>query len=201
MASVSLPLGCLCGHVRGVAREVSRASGVRLICYCTDCQAFARLLETPDVLDAAGGTDIFQMPAGRVTLTAGADALRCLTFSGKVLRWYANCCRTPIVNTAATARFPIVAILHSFMDCRAVNRSRDEVLGPPLCRIYERSATAPLPIDAPPPPSFRTFMRRGSKVFNWWLRGLGRPNPFFDQHTGAPLSVPRALPPRKHAGS
>jgi hypothetical protein len=48
----------------------------------------------------ASGTDIFHTPTGRVKLTAGTDAVRCLSFSGKVLRWYTDCCRTPIGNTA-----------------------------------------------------------------------------------------------------
>jgi len=65
------------------ASDVSPTSGFRFVCYCTDCQVFARLLERPDVLDAAGGTDIFQMPAGHVKLTAGADALRCLRLSSE----------------------------------------------------------------------------------------------------------------------
>jgi hypothetical protein len=59
-----LPLGCRCGHVRGVANDVTPNSGFRFICYCWDCQAFARFLGRPDVLDQAGGTDIFQMPGG-----------------------------------------------------------------------------------------------------------------------------------------
>src|SRR5215471_10888991 len=127
-----LPLRCRCGHVRGVASEVS--SGFRFLCYCKDCQAFARFLGRADALDAAGGTDIFQMPPARVTLTAGAEALRCLRFSSKVLRWYADCCRTPIGNTAADARFPVVAVIHCFMDHQADGRSRDAALGPALCR-------------------------------------------------------------------
>jgi hypothetical protein len=73
-----LPLRCRCGHVRGVANEVAPYTGFRFVCYCQDCQAFARFLERPDVLDTAGGTDIFQMPTGRVKLTAGTDAVRCL---------------------------------------------------------------------------------------------------------------------------
>jgi len=40
------------------------------------------------VLDRAGGTDIFQMPTGRLKLTAGTEAVRCLRLSGKgILRW------------------------------------------------------------------------------------------------------------------
>ena len=130
--------------MRGVAREVAPASGFRFVCYCTNCQAFARFLERPDVLDDAGGTDIVHMPAACVTLTAGADAVRCISFSAKVLRWYADCCRTPIANTAASPRFPVVGLIHSFMDHAAGGRAREQVLGPPLCRIYERSAIAPL---------------------------------------------------------
>jgi hypothetical protein len=190
---VTLPLCCRCGPVRGVAREVAPHSAFRFVCYCTNCQAFARFLERPDVLDDAGGTDIVHMPAACVTLTADADAVRCISFSARVLRWYADCCRTPIANTAASPRFPVVGLIHSFMDHAAGGRAREQVLGPPLCRIYERSAIAPLAPGAPPPPSLRLFARRAAKILGWWMRGLGRPNPFFDDRTGAPLSVPRVL--------
>lgn len=201
MKSVSfdLPLRCRCGHVRGVAREVSPTSGFRLFCYCKDCQAFAHFLERPDVLDAAGGTDIFQMPPGMLKLTAGADALRCLSFSGKVLRWYTDCCKTPIANTAASSRFPAIGVVHSFMDFEAGGRSCDELLGPPLCRIHERSAVGPLSLDAPPPASLGIFAYRAAKALGWWMRGLGRPNPFFDARTGAPLALPRLMTPDERA--
>ena len=199
MQGANVSLRCQCGRVRGVAREVTPATGFRFVCYCTDCQAFARFLAPPDVLDAAGGTDIVQMPAGRVTLTAGADALRCLSFSGKVLRWYAECCRTPIGNTAANPCFPVAALIHSVMDHDAGGHSRDAAFGPPLCRIYERSATAPLPPNAPAPPSFRLFALRATNVLGWWWRGLGRPHPFFDERTNAPLSAPRAFTPGERA--
>jgi len=103
----------------------------------------------PDVLDAAGGTDIFQMAPGRVRLTAGADAVRCLRLrdTTAVLRWYTECCRTPVANTAGP-RFPVIGLIHSFMGEAADGRFRDEALGPPACRIYERSAIRPLPPTA-----------------------------------------------------
>src|SRR5215469_16250853 len=110
-APSELPLRCRCGRVRGFATKVARHGGFRFVCYCHDCQAFARFLERPDMLDIAGGTDIFHMPTGRVKLTAGTDAVRCLTFSSKVLRWYTHCCRTPIGNTAGP-RFPVVGLIH-----------------------------------------------------------------------------------------
>jgi hypothetical protein len=187
-----MQLRCQCGHVRGTASGVSPSAGFRLICYCKDCQAFARFLGRLNVLDAAGGTDIFQMAPGRIKLTAGTDALRCVSFSGTVLRWYADCCRTPIANTAAIARFPLLGLIHACIG-GDVGCSRNEVLGLPLCRIHERSATGPLPDDAPPPPSTSLFARRAVMAFGWWWRGLGRPHPFFDDGTHAPVSPPRLL--------
>jgi Family of unknown function (DUF6151) len=203
-----LSLRCECGCVRGVAREVSPSAGFRFICYCNDCQAFARFLDRPDALDGAGGTDIYQMPPGRIALTAGTDALRCLRYSEKVLRWYTDCCRTPIGNTASGPRFPVVGLIHSFvsqalmsqafmsqvfMSPEAPERAREEVLGSPRCRLYERSAIGPLPATAPPPPSLAMFVGHASKLLGWWACGLAAPNPFFDIRTNAPLSAPRAL--------
>ncbi|MGA7994523.1 MAG: DUF6151 family protein [Bradyrhizobium sp.] len=196
---LDLPLRCRCGRMRGIASNVSPSSGFRFVCYCRDCQAFARFLDRAEVLDPAGGTDIFQMPPARVKLTAGTDALRCLCLSGKVLRWYSECCRTPIANTPARPGFPVIGMVHSFMDHAADGRSRDEVLGPPLCRIFERSAIGPLPPNAPPSPSVGLFARRASKLLGWWVRGLGRPTPLFDDRTKAPRAVPRALTERERA--
>jgi hypothetical protein len=195
---VDLPLRCRCGHVRGVATNVAPNAGFRFICYCQDCQAFARFLARPDVLDAAGGTDIFHMPMGRLKLTAGIDAVRCLHFSSKVFRWYTACCRTPIGNTAGP-RFPVGGLIHSFMDHDADGRSRDEALGAPACRLYEHSAIGPLPANTPPPRSLPLIARRVPTLLGWWLRGLGRPNPFFDDQTSAPLSVPRIFSPSERA--
>jgi hypothetical protein len=194
----ALPLGCRCGQVRGTASDVAPDNGFRFVCYCTDCQAFARFLDRPDVLDSAGGTDIVHMPAGRLTFSTGTDAIRCLRFSSRVFRWYTACCRTPIANTAGP-RFPVVGIIHVFMNHEADGRSRDEALGAPLCRIFEESATGPLPANAPPPRSLGLVARRLPTLLGWWLRGLGRPNPFFDGQTDAPLAVPRVVTPSERA--
>lgn len=194
-----IPLRCRCGHVHGAANVVARNGGFRFICYCNDCQAFARFLGRADVLDSAGGTDIFHMPAGRVKFAAGTDAVRCLQFSKSVFRWYADCCRTPIANTAG-ARFPVVGIIHAFMDHAVDGRSRDERLGAPLCRIFEQSATGTLPLNAPPPRSLGLVAVRIPTLLGWWWRGLGRPNPFFDAQTQAPISQPRIFTPSERAG-
>jgi hypothetical protein len=191
--SPGFPLGCSCGGVRGIAREVAPSAGFRFVCYCRDCQAFAHFLGRSDVLDNGGGTDIFQMPPKRVEITAGLHAVRCPRLSDRgVYRWYAECCRTPIGNTFGP-RVPMIGMIHNFMDHLADGRSRDDILGPPLCRIFERSAVGPLPPAAPPPPSFGLHLRRMSKMLVWSMGGLARPHPFFDAQTGAPNSTPRAL--------
>src|SRR5262249_25356408 len=198
-----LPLRCRCGRVRGVAREVAPYAGFRCVCYCQDCQMFARFLERPDALDAAGGTDIFQMPTGRVKLTAGTEAVRCVRFSNKVFRWYTDCCRTPIGNTAAGPRFSVFGLIHFFLYPIAGVTFPDAVLGLPRCRIFARSSVGPLPPNASPPPSLAVFALRGSRLLGWWLRGLGRPTPFFYAFTKAPLSAPRLITPheRRHCQS
>ena len=144
------------------------------------------------MLDSAGGTDIFHLPPARVTLTTGTDALRCLRRSNKVLRWYTECCRTPIANTPAAPGFPVIGVIHSFMG-QGANGSRDETLGPPLCGIYKDSAIGQLSPDAPDPPSVGMFVRRASKLLSWWMLGLSGPTPFFDERTKAPYAVPLDL--------
>ena len=151
-APQQLLLRCRCGHVRGLASGVAPDAGFRFVCYCGDCQAFARFLARPDVLDAAGGTDIFHMPAGHVKLTEGADAVRCLHFSSRVFRWYAQCCRTPIANTAGP-RFPVVGLIHSFMDHKAAGRHRDR------CSARRCAGSS----KAPPPRRCRRTRRRRTR--------------------------------------
>ncbi|MEO6598333.1 MAG: DUF6151 family protein, partial [Polyangiaceae bacterium] len=65
-----IPLRCDCGKLAGVALGVAPSSGCRVVCYCNDCQAFARFLARPGITDEWGGTDIFQIAPSRVRLTA-----------------------------------------------------------------------------------------------------------------------------------
>jgi hypothetical protein len=37
------------------------------------------------------------------------------------------------------------------------------------------------------------FAHRASKILGWWMRGLSRPTPFFDDRTKAPRAVPPVL--------
>ena len=74
---VDIPMRCRCGYMRGVASAVSPSAGFRFVCYCKDCQACARFLKRPDILDAGGGTDIFQLPPSQVTFIAVMLCVAC----------------------------------------------------------------------------------------------------------------------------
>ena len=68
MTSSDLLLACACGRVSGLVSGASASTGTRAVCYCDDCQAFARHLGDADrVLDANGGTEVFQTSAARVS--------------------------------------------------------------------------------------------------------------------------------------
>lgn len=184
-----IPLRCKCGVVRGVLRHVDAKVGMHVVCYCDDCQAFAKFLDRPDVLDAAGGTEIFQMPPAYVSFVEGVQQLRCMRLSDKGLyRWYTDCCRTPIGNTVS-AKLPVVGLIHS---CIALDVSkRDEVLGKPA-GVMAKFATGAVPPWASQkmPPTMP--LRIASRLASWYLRGLGKPTPFFEP-SGAPRVTPRVL--------
>jgi hypothetical protein len=191
--STQVSLRCRCGTVRGVATDVSPASGNRVVCYCDDCQAFARFLDRDDVMNAAGGTEIFQMPPANVRLTEGAAALRCVRLGPKGMhRFYTECCKTAVGNTIS-ARVPFVGLIHSFMDAERDGHTRDEVLGRAVTSIHGKFAigTAPTGVHAGVPLAMiATIVRR---LATWWITGKGTPTPFFDARTGVPRAEPRVL--------
>ncbi|MBX2799781.1 MAG: hypothetical protein KTR31_19035 [Myxococcales bacterium] len=45
---------------------------------------------------------MFQFTPARITFTEGSEALRCMRLGPKgPLRWYTDCCKTPVANTFA----------------------------------------------------------------------------------------------------
>src|SRR5690349_6609340 len=129
--SVDIALKCKCGKLAGMARKVTPAGGNRIICMCDDCQAFAKFLGCSEVLDAHGGTDIFQLRPSQLTFTQGKQQLRCIKLKEKgMLRWYADCCKTPVANMMASAKVPFVGMPWVIMDHAQSGMSRDQALGP-----------------------------------------------------------------------
>ena len=194
-----LSLRCRCGRVRGVAAGASAKTGNRIVCYCDDCQAFAHFLERDDVLDAQGGSDIFQVAPASLRITEGADQLRCVRLSPKGLyRWYTECCRTPVGNTMPGV--PFVGLVQPIVDHASDGRTRDEALGQPVAFVHGRAAIGGCPPHAHARASMGDVARLAPKILSWWLGGKGNPSPFFDAKTKAPKVTPRVLEAAEREG-
>jgi hypothetical protein len=107
-----LAVRCTCGALRGVVRDVSPGRGNHVVCYCDDCQTFARFLERAEgVLDAHGGTEIFQTSAAARDLD-GTDRLACMRLTPRgLLAGTPRAAARPIGNTLATRQVPFVGLV------------------------------------------------------------------------------------------
>ena len=188
---VDVPLRCDCGVVSGVAKNISPDSGNHIVCYCKDCQAFARFLEHEDIiLDEYGGTDIFQITPAQVVIHQGKDQIRCMRLTPRGLyRWYTACCHTPIGNMVSPG-MPFIGVIHNFMDDEGV---REENLGPVKLYAFGYSASNTPPLDKNDRGfPFRFMLRAVYKLLVAKIRGQHKPNPFFDDK-GQPVSEPTIL--------
>ena len=113
---------CQCGAVKGQLESIGVNN--RLICYCTDCRAFAHFLgKAPEVLDEQGGTEIVQVAQQGLHFSQGEDMLSAVRLSNKgMIRWYASCCATPIGNTMATPKASFIGLTHTCLDRSQVDK-------------------------------------------------------------------------------
>jgi hypothetical protein len=185
------PLRCECGKVRGRALNASPGGANRALCYCADCQALAVFLKRPEVLDAHGGSDIFQMAPANVQIVEGAENIRCMRLSPKGLhRWYADCCKTPLGNTLGPG-MPFIGVSSAFIDGSPAER--DRVFGKTRGAIHGKDARGGLPPGASRKVSFGFLVRTARLLIGWKLTGKAWPSPFFDARTKDPISTPTIL--------
>ena len=193
--SMNMAVKCTCGLLEGVVQLQPNRPGKRLVCHCNDCQAFARYLERADeILDAHGGTDIFQISPSELELKDGVDQVACvrLTPTG-MLRWYASCCRTPIANTSATPGLPVVGMINVFAHTSNSPAEVDAFQGPAKLRIYARHAGGDQStLDAHDAMPAALIAGTMWKLLQRRLRGEHRKSPFFDQ-AGRPIAPAHVL--------
>lgn len=182
-----IPLQCQCGTVKGLAKNATADSGNRIICCCCDCQKFARFLKRQDdVLDQFGGTEIYQTSQSQITIEQGAEQLRSVRMTPKgLIRWYADCCNTPIGNTMS-ASMPFVGVIHSFMDTENADQKLGAIRAYVQCQYAHGEPDYPHCAKKFPPGITFRVMR---KILAWKLRGLHKPSVFFNED-GHPVSVP-----------
>jgi hypothetical protein len=185
-------LRCRCGEVLGSVANASPRTVNRVVCYCDDCQAFAHHLRRADLLDAQGGSDIVQVAPASLNFVHGQDRIEGLRLTSKGLfRWYANCCNTPLGNTAGPA-IPFVGIISRVFDNGG--QRTDDLFGKPIGAILGKYA-----IGNPPAGStginFSLLARAVRMVLGWRLRGQTWPHPFFRRDTRAPIYPLTVLSP------
>ena len=191
-----LSVRCSCGAFEGVAHDVSPGAGNHVICYCDDCQSFQHFLGQADrVLDADGGTHVFQMSSGRFEITKGREHLAAMRLSpGGVVRWYADCCNSPIGNTLATPKLPFVSLVTVAFAQPTDGTSTAAVLGPVRAAVYGRFATgSSRPSGASDRVPLSIVFRFIVRLIGWRLRGDAKRSPFFDAATGEPAVAPKVL--------
>lgn len=182
---MTIPLRCRCGEARG-SLDVAPKSGMHLVCYCDDCRAFAHALGRADLLDDAGGSEVFVTTPSRLRLTSGLEQLRCLRLGPQgMLRWYWACCNTPLANTMHRPGIPAVSIHRAFIDAGDA-----AVLGP-VTRLNARFALGTVPADAEQSTSLATMVRIVFFMLGARLRGAHKPNPLFPDDK--PVLEPRIL--------
>jgi hypothetical protein len=181
------PLRCYCGKLKGrlqLTKDINRC-----ICYCADCQTFARFLNREhDILDEIGGTSILQTLPKHISFVEGTEHLACirLTENG-LLRWYATCCNTPIGNTPPNFKLPFIGLIHNCLSTEPA--SLDATFGP--IRMYVNTQAA---IGEPKPKSMGGLvgtLRVMGMVWRSRLNGSYKQNPFFVSATGVPIVTPK----------
>jgi hypothetical protein len=159
------------------------------VCYCRDCQAFARFLgQESETLDAQGGSDVVQTLPKNVTFTQGTDALACMRLTDKgMVRWYAGCCKTPIGNTLENSKISFIGLLHNCL----------ETPEHPLQNSFGAVRTYANPHGAIGDPKPKAA---GMGTTIWWfvktilkarVNGDYKRTPFF--RDGTPIATPRVL--------
>lgn len=185
---MTIPFRCQCGTLQGDIEPT--AAYARAVCYCRDCQTYARALEREDVLNPAGGSDIVAMwPAGW-RFSAGREQVACLSLSPKgLLRWHSACCNTPIANTPRNPKLPYAGVLAG---CIAeAPGALDATVGP--ARIALNTGSARGEVAATPMRAALGLVRILWGMLRARLSGRHRTNPFFDVASGRPVAEPRVL--------
>lgn len=186
-------LRCRCGALQGTLTNITPRNATRLVCMCDDCQAFAHFLDRADVLDAAGGTDLYQVRPAHLRFTVGAEHLRCMRLSPKgLLRWYADCCRSPVANTLDKAHLPFAGVSAKLIVPPA-GRSLDDTLGPPVGYLMAKHARGPAPAGAHPEVPKGVLFRIMRFLAVGLVAGKASPSPFFDARTKQPVVTPKVL--------
>mmetsp|Transcript_41207 Transcript_41207/g.80551 ORF Transcript_41207/g.80551 Transcript_41207/m.80551 type:complete len:211 (+) Transcript_41207:82-714(+) len=192
----SLPLSCECGQVQGAMKK---GSSCYVVCYCGCCQAMLKYLDKEQLMDAEGGVHQHMCAPGAVTFTQGEAHIRSIKLSEKTgtVRWYADCCKTPIGATAED--IPTGYVLFMFKDF--ISKSADPAdvatfMGPIGMRCFAGASKKDTSQLANPKPTkdsswlMSLFWKIIKCSTGWRFQGTIGPVPFFEKGTKKHISTP-----------
>lgn len=177
---------CKCGALQGHIQGKGTCS--RIVCYCADYRAFAKFLGcSNDVLDAQGGSEIVQLAQPRVVFSQGKEHLAAVRLSERgLLRWYADCCKTPIGNTLSNPKVSFIGIIHSSLDDSMIEKD----FGSNIAIVNVDSAIGePKPVQKG---FFGVILRFVWMVLSMRISGKYRGSQLFNQ-SGDPIVSPTVL--------
>jgi len=167
-----------------------------LVCYCDDCQSFAHYLGDAELtLDEHGGTRIFQVRPSRIAFTRGSEHIACVRLRPNgLLRWYADCCKTPIANTPASKALPIVGVVHRCIGQATGDKPAESVTGPVQAGVFGRYAKGDRStLDAHDRAPLSTMIRILGMIVKARLHGDLKRSPFLEAATLTPRVSPHVL--------
>ena len=163
---------------------------MRAVCYCSDCQAYARFLGTPGVVDQDGGTEVVASLPKHVHFTAGLEVLACMSLNERgLLRWYATCCSTPVGNTPRNPAVPYVGLIHSCLE--GSSPSIESSFG--RLHIAVNTKSARNKVRSTPIATTVAMFTLMMALLGARLRGTYKNNPFFAPGSRAPIRPVRVL--------
>lgn len=177
--SEPLTWSCSCGKVQG---ECVAGRGARIVCYCESCRVFVENQGAGDILDPAGGNDLYQTAPEAFHFTQGSDLLAWSKQTEKgPVRWFTTCCNSPLANTLGSPAIPFVSLQTAYFKDPAG-------AGKVTARVNRKGATGH--IEGEMGSTGRMLLAFVGRMARSRLSGNYKKNPFFDA-AGAPIG-PRA---------
>jgi hypothetical protein len=183
-----IPFSCACGTLKGTLLAASPSSGCHAECFCSDCRAAEIFLGQPD--PAPGPVGLFQTTGDRIRIETGQDHLAVFAFGRKnLLRWYADCCRTPMFNVLRKPKLGFASVMTRCL-------SDPSAIGPVVGRGFipqpngkvKHIGIASLILGL----ARRTVVQR--------VTGRWRQTPFLDPATGEPVRPVHLVTAQERAG-
>ncbi len=183
-----MKISCDCGAFVAKLKDFPRNTPGRLVCYCDDCQAYAKKIQRTDVLDEYGGTEVIPVYPKEIEVIQGLDMLKCYRLSSKgVYRWATSCCNSPILNSKPG--FPWAGIFNTaYKDPAALS-----ALGDVKARIYGKYALDGVPFKISEKIAFRDMLVVIPFIIKGKILGMDKKSPFFCSDNMTPIVEPEIL--------